>query len=150
MELHTAAQRPVRPSARANRPPLSPRRTPPPIPPRRHLRRVISMGCLLALVPALLSYASTMLEPSNSSLGIRSVEWLRDHGAAGLVTTVESLYYSLTAPSKGGPALGALPRAGVASAPVHGGASSRSSVVALPARGRAPSAGPPLLGAVRL
>ncbi len=26
-----------------------------------------------------------MLEPSNSSFGIRSVEWLRDHGAAGLV-----------------------------------------------------------------
>jgi phosphodiester glycosidase len=57
-----------------------------------------------------------MLEPSNSSLGIRSVEWLRDHGAAGLVTKVESIYYSLTAPAKGGPALHALPHVGVASA----------------------------------
>ena len=36
-------------------------------------------------------------------------------GAAGLVTTVESMYYSLTAPSKGGPALHALPKVGVAS-----------------------------------
>jgi hypothetical protein len=58
-----------------------------------------------------------MLEPSNTSLGIRSVEWLRDHGAAGLVTKVESFYYSLTAPAKGGPALHALPRVGVASTP---------------------------------
>ncbi|MGH2831672.1 MAG: hypothetical protein ACRDK2_02775, partial [Solirubrobacteraceae bacterium] len=53
-----------------------------------------------------------MSEPSNSSLGIRSVEWLRDHGAAGLVAQVESVYYSLTAPSKGGPTLRALPRVG--------------------------------------
>ncbi|HME03674.1 MAG TPA: hypothetical protein VKG38_11685 [Solirubrobacteraceae bacterium] len=53
-----------------------------------------------------------MREPSNASLGIRSVEWLRDHGAAGLVARVESAYYSLTAPSKGGPTLRALPRVG--------------------------------------
>ena len=53
-----------------------------------------------------------MAEPSNSSLGIRSVEWLRDHGAAGLVSEVESIYYSLTAPSKGGPTLRALPQVG--------------------------------------
>jgi hypothetical protein len=53
-----------------------------------------------------------MTEPSNSSLGIRSVEWLRDHGAAGLVAQVESIYYSFTAPSKGGPALRALPQVG--------------------------------------
>ena len=53
-----------------------------------------------------------MNEPSNSSLGIRTVEWLRDHGAAGLVAKVESTYYTLTAPSKGGPTLRALPQVG--------------------------------------
>jgi hypothetical protein len=57
-----------------------------------------------------------MSEPSNSSLGIRSVEWLRDHGAAGLVSTVESAYYSLTAPSKGGPTLKVLPQVGYGTA----------------------------------
>jgi hypothetical protein len=82
----------------------------------QRVRRVLISACLLALVPAVVSYASTMLEPSNSSLGIRSVEWLRDHGAAALVTKVESLYYSLTAPAKGGPALHALPRVGMTSA----------------------------------
>ena len=49
---------------------------------------------------------------SNSPLGIRTVEWLRDNGAAGIVAKVESIYYSLTAPSKGGPTLKALPKVG--------------------------------------
>ncbi|MGH2887163.1 MAG: phosphodiester glycosidase family protein [Solirubrobacteraceae bacterium] len=46
---------------------------------------------------------------SDSTIGIRTVEWLRDNGARGLVDRVENLYYSLTAPSKGGPPLKALP-----------------------------------------
>jgi hypothetical protein len=57
-----------------------------------------------------------MVQPSNSSLGIRSVEWLRDHGAAGLVSRAESIYYSLTAPGKGGPTLRALPQVGYGAA----------------------------------
>jgi hypothetical protein len=77
------------------------------------LRRVATVASVILLVPAVASFASTMLEPSNSSFSIRSVEWMRDHGAAGLVTRVESIYYSLTAPSKGGPALHRLPRVGV-------------------------------------
>ncbi|HYB29731.1 MAG TPA: phosphodiester glycosidase family protein [Solirubrobacteraceae bacterium] len=50
-----------------------------------------------------------MSQRSDSSLSIRTVEWMRDNGARGLVTTVEDWYYSLTAPAKGGPALRALP-----------------------------------------
>jgi phosphodiester glycosidase len=76
------------------------------------LRRVALVAALLALIPAAFSYLTTMNQASNSSLGIRTVEWLRDHGAAGLVAQVESIYYSLTAPSKGGPTLRALPRVG--------------------------------------
>ena len=74
------------------------------------------MAAIVALVPAVFSYLHTISEPSNSSLGIRSVEWLRDHGAAGLVAEVESIYYSLTAPSKGGPTLKALPQVGYGAA----------------------------------
>ena len=81
----------------------------------RRIRRVLATAALLVLVPACVSFAIALLEPSNSSMGIRSVEWLRDHGAAGLVAKVESIYYSLTAPAKGGPALRALPRVGVGS-----------------------------------
>ena len=47
--------------------------------------------------------------PSDSSLSIRTVEWLRDNGARGLVNRVENFYYSLNAPATGGPALHALP-----------------------------------------
>lgn len=81
--------------------------------PVRRVRRVLVAAALIGLVPVAFSYAGAMTEPSNSSLGIRSVEWLRDNGAASLVAKVESIYYSLTAPSKGGPALRALPRTGV-------------------------------------
>jgi len=58
-----------------------------------------------------------LLAPSDTSLGIRTVEWLRDHGARGLVNQVESTYYSFNAPSTGGPALRALPHQGNAVPP---------------------------------
>ena len=73
------------------------------------MKRPLRARRLLVLVPAAISYVTTIAEPSNSTLGIRSVEWLRDHGAAGLVSKVESIYYSMNAPAKGGPALHALP-----------------------------------------
>jgi hypothetical protein len=76
------------------------------------LRRVALVAALVALIPAAFSYLKTINEPSNSSTGIRTVEWLRDHGAAGIVAQVESIYYSFTAPGKGGPTLHALPRIG--------------------------------------
>jgi hypothetical protein len=82
------------------------------------VRRIALVAATVALIPATISYVGTMTEPSNSSLGIRTVEWLREHGAAGLVSQVESAYYALTAPSKGGPTLRALPRVGVAAAGV--------------------------------
>lgn len=82
------------------------------LPALARLRRVALVAALLALLPAVIGYWHAMSETSNSSLSIRSVEWLRDNGAAGLVASVESLYYTLTAPSKGGPSLHALPRVG--------------------------------------
>ncbi len=78
----------------------------------RRMRRIALAAALLALIPAAYSYVHTIVEPSNSSLGVRSVEWLREHGAAGLVSQIESTYYSLTAPSKGGATLRALPQVG--------------------------------------
>jgi Phosphodiester glycosidase len=68
------------------------------------------MAAALALVPAFISYVSMALTPSNSSLSINSVEWLRDNGLRAVVNQVESIYYSLNAPATGGPALRALPK----------------------------------------
>ena len=84
----------------------------PPAGPLRRVRRIALVAALVALVPAAVSYVSAMSGPSNTALGVRSVEWLRDNGAAGIVGQIESWYYSLTAPAKGGPGLKALPKVG--------------------------------------
>ncbi len=71
-------------------------------------------AALLLLVPVLISFAQALTTRSDSSLGIRAVEWMRDNGARGIVNRVENAYYSLTAPAKGGPGLKRLPgQAGV-------------------------------------
>jgi hypothetical protein len=73
------------------------------------------IASVVCLVPALVSYVHALAQSSNSTLGIRTVEWMRDNGARGLVNRVESIYYSLNAPAKGGPGLRTLPSlAGVA------------------------------------
>jgi hypothetical protein len=80
------------------------------------VRRILTVAAIVMLVPAGFSFLGAMTETSNSSTGIRAVEWLRDNGAAGVVAQVESVYYSLTAPSKGGPTLRALPKVGYGAA----------------------------------
>jgi len=112
MDLSVPAQPPPAPAAAPGR--KAPRR-PVSTGPARRVRRVLTIAAAIALIPVLASYATTMLKPSDSSLGIRSVEWLRDNGAASLVTKIESIYYTLTAPARGGPQLHALPKVGVAS-----------------------------------
>ena len=67
------------------------------------------LAALLALIPAAVSYLGVALQTSNTSLGVRTVEWLRDHGARAIVNQVESIYYSANGPSTGGPALHRLP-----------------------------------------
>ncbi len=71
------------------------------------------------LMAAVFSYAAAMMAPSSLPLSIRTVEWLRDNGGAGLVNLAEGLYYSATAPAAGGPGLTSLPATGV-----RGGATS--------------------------
>ncbi len=84
---------------------------------RRRRRRLVAGAFVLALLsPALYSYAQTMLEPSSLPLGVRSVEWLRNHHGNWIVDEAERLYYGWwKAPTKGGPQLAALPTVGIAS-----------------------------------
>jgi len=60
----------------------------------------------------MVSFWSAMSAPSNVSFSLRAVEWLRDNGGAGVVSGVESVYYSLHAPATGGPPLKRLPQVG--------------------------------------
>ncbi len=76
----------------------------------RRVRRVLLVAALLLVGAGAISWASSMLAPSNSSLSIRTVEWLRSNGLRGIVNTAENIYYTWEAPSKGGPALKQLPQ----------------------------------------
>lgn len=77
--------------------------------PWRRIRRIALGAALICLLRAGVSLVSAISQPSNSSASILAVEWLRDNGARGFVNRIESTYYSLTAPAKGGPALSSLP-----------------------------------------
>ena len=68
------------------------------------------IGIFLASVA--FSYARAMMAPSSLPLSIRSIEWVRDYGGAGLVNLAERVYYSATAPKSGGPGLQSLPQVG--------------------------------------
>ena len=66
------------------------------------------------LSPVFYSYTSTMIQPSSLPLGIRTIEWLRQHHGNWLVDQAESIYYRWRAPKKGGPQLKAIPPVGLA------------------------------------
>ncbi|MGI8713924.1 MAG: phosphodiester glycosidase family protein [Solirubrobacteraceae bacterium] len=105
----TASAHPV-----ARRRPLPPR-----LAPWRRARRVLMIALCMGSVLIGISFATTLAAPSNSSFTIRSFEWLRDHGAASIASSIESVYYSLNAPATGGAALRALPLRARAVAVVH-------------------------------
>jgi len=67
----------------------------------QRLRRIALVAAAVALIPATISYLETISGPSNSSVGIRTVEWLRGHGAAGLVSKVGVRVLLADGPSKG-------------------------------------------------
>jgi len=51
----------------------------------RRARRIVLAAAGLCLIPVLVSYVHMLAQPSNSSVGIRTVEWLRENGARGIV-----------------------------------------------------------------
>ena len=54
------------------------------------------------LVPLAWSYGQALTKPGRDGLGIRSVEWLRDHGGQSVVARIERAWYTHHAPPKGG------------------------------------------------
>src|SRR5437588_1458752 len=57
-------------------------------PGRLLLRRLVALAIAVTVSWALISYSAAMVAPSNVGFGVRSVEWLRDHGFAWLVSDV--------------------------------------------------------------
>ncbi len=83
------------------------------------MRRIATITICLCLAPVMISYATTLVGPSNSSFVIRTFEWLRDHGAARIASQIEGVYYTLNAPATGGPPLSRLPLSSRARAVAH-------------------------------
>lgn len=67
---------------------------------------------MILVADLVVSFWGAMAGPSNVSFGVRTVEWLRDNGGAGVVSDAEAIYYSLSAPATGGPPLRRLPLLG--------------------------------------
>jgi Phosphodiester glycosidase len=72
------------------------------------------MATAICLLPTGLSYLNDLSERHNVGFGVTTVEWMRSHGGNGIVSQIENWYYTLTAPTKGGPALRSLPKVGIA------------------------------------
>jgi hypothetical protein len=79
---------------------------------RYRVRRVVVLTALLLLLLSGMSLAGALFQRSAVGVGVRFVEWVRDNGGAGIVSKVESIWYSINAPSTGGPALRRLPKVG--------------------------------------
>lgn len=66
---------------------------------RRNRRRVVAIALLLVLVPTGWSYGSYLTAAGDAPVGVRSVDWLRDHGFESAVNQVEQWWYTRSAPS---------------------------------------------------
>jgi Phosphodiester glycosidase len=64
--------------------------------------RGIAIVLVVLLVPVVWSYVHALQAPGTDSLGIRTVEWVRDHGGNGIVNTVERWWYTNNPPPLGG------------------------------------------------
>lgn len=84
------------------------------------------------------SYAAALAAPGQATWQVRTVDWLRDHGGAPLINTVENWYYSQHAPSDSPPDSATVPK------PRSGAR------VAVPAAGSGPATLPVLPGRPRL
>jgi hypothetical protein len=82
---------------------------------RRPRKRVwIPLLAFIFLSPALYSWVQMARLPSSLPLGVRTVEWIREHHLNWVVDHAETVYYGwFNAPKKGGPGLTTLPSVGI-------------------------------------
>ena len=84
---------------------------------RRHpIRRAILIVLLIVAIPIGWSYAKALTAPGSAPVAARTIEWVKDHGGAGIVVWAENLWYSWHKPPVGGAPRGGIP---VAEQPSH-------------------------------
>jgi hypothetical protein len=89
---------------------------------------MLALVLVVAAIPVAISYYRFMTIPAQDSLSVRSVEWMRENGMAGVVNGVEHWWYSNHAPPVGGKLEHGLP---TAKAPTGSAASRRINANAL-------------------
>jgi hypothetical protein len=77
--------------------------------------------CVPAIIASAVSFAGSMGNDANLTTAERSVEWLRSHHFGGLVSWVETQYYSRHQPRTGGTLPSGLPNAASAAPPLTAG-----------------------------
>ena len=69
---------------------------------RRLIGRLVAAVAVVVLAPLAWSYGHALTKPGSDGVGIRTVEWFRDHHASMLVAWAEKEWYAHHAPPKGG------------------------------------------------
>ena len=100
-------------------------------PPRLSTRRLIAACLVLLLIGPAVSYLRALTYPGDATLGVRTVEWIRDSGGSAVVDRVENWWYTRRAPSDAAPDPRQLPATG-APAPL-GAPAALPALPALPA-----------------
>jgi hypothetical protein len=85
---------------------------------QRIVWRVTAVAMAVLIGTAAMSYWRALTFPGNASWQVRTVEWVRDHGGAGLVNLAENWWYAHNIPTGNAPAPGSLPAPGTPGAPV--------------------------------
>lgn len=68
----------------------------------RITRRLLALVLVVAGIPVAVSYIRFMTLPGQDSLGVRTVQWLRENGMAGVVNDLEHWWYTSHPPPIGG------------------------------------------------
>jgi len=84
---------------------------------RRFRRRAVLLVFLGLLAVPGWSLGRVLLANNTDPLGVRVVEWARDHHLGGLVDRVENYWYTHHPPPRGGTPKGGIPRVAAAAAP---------------------------------
>jgi len=76
----------------------------------QRVRRVVVLALIGVLIPVGWSYYRALTAPGSNTLGVRTVEWLKDNGMNGVVNSIEHWWYSHHQPPVGGKLKHGLPQ----------------------------------------
>jgi hypothetical protein len=79
-------------------------------PRHRFILRALALAAFVVVFQGGWSYVHALTAPGSDPLSVRSVEWVRDHGGAGIVNRIEHWWYTNHPPPVGGRPAHGLPK----------------------------------------